>query len=375
MRACRSGVNAPPGSVSRGGSTMKNDLPSGSAYRLAALAFVACALGFPVAAGAQDKPADKLIAVTVELGDVSLTKLPFIMAADNGIYEKNGLKVSQYITPGAAQAVRGSGVIVPPENIKSVVGEINIGGGSPTMVRMTSVATAPHRVILATTDAVSRFHIISRADIARPADLKGKRIGYGSLGALDHLSMVLFLRRMGWQEDYNVSMLANGNGPQSIVKGLVDAFAGTDIALTEGKKLGLRDLVDLGQYHFAMPGSGVNVLTEWLPGNRDTAARFIKATVEAIALMKNDKAAAFASMTKWYGISDPDKLEAVYAEASQLPGKPYPSIEGLKVMQSVYTWREMASRNPEDFTDPSFIAALDKSGYIDGLYNKSAAAR
>jgi len=358
---------------------MTNDLAVSSANRLAALMLAAFASAWPGAAGAQDKvadkTADKLAAVTVELGDVSLTKLPFIMAADNGIYERNGLKVSQFITPGAAQAVRGSGVIVPPENIKSVVGEINIGGGSPTMVRMTSVATAPQRVILATTDDVSRFHIISRADIAKPEDLKGKRIGYGTLGALDHLSMVLFLRKMGWNENRDVSMLANGNGPQSIVKGLVDAFAGTDIALTEGKRLGLRDLVDLKQYHFAMPGSGVNALREWLPNNRDTAARFIKATVEAIALMKTDKNAAFASMTKWYGISDPEKLEAVYAEASQQPSKPYPSIEGLKVMQSVYTWREMTSRAPEDFTDPSFIAALDKSGYIDGLYGKSAAAK
>jgi NitT/TauT family transport system substrate-binding protein len=323
-------------------------------------------------ASAQDRPADTLIPVTVELGDVSLTKLPFIMAADNGIYARNGLKVDQFITPSAAAAVRGSGVSVPKENIKSnIVGEINIGGGSPTMVRMTSVATAPHRVILATTDNVSRFHIISRADIATPDDLKGKRIGYGSVGALDHLSIMLFFRKMGWNPDRDVSMFASGNGPQSIVKGLVDAFAGDDLALSEANSLGLRDLVDLYQYHFVIPGSGVNALSDWLPNNRDAAARFIKATVEAIALMKTNKTAAFASMTKWYGITDQGKLEAVYAEASKLPSKPYPSLEGLKVMQSVYTWREMAIRKPEDFADSSFVAELDKSGYIDGLYKKS----
>jgi NitT/TauT family transport system substrate-binding protein len=338
---------------------------------LAALA-VASILALSGAAHAQDK----LIPITVELGDVSLTKLPFIMAADAGIYERNGLKVSQFITPGAAAAVRGSGVNVPPENVKAnVLGEINIGGGSPTLVRMTSVATAPHRVILATTDDVSRFHVISRTDIARPEDLKGKRIGYGNLGALDHLSMVLYLRKLGLNPDRDVSMLSNGNGPQSIVKGLVDAFAGTDIALSEAKKIGLRDLVDMWPYHFMMPGSGVNALADWLPKNRDTAARFMKATVEAIALMKTDRNVAFASMSKWYGITDPVKLEAVYAQARELPSKPYPSIEGLKVMQSVYTWREIMIHQPEDFTDPSFVAELDKSGYIDGLYRKSAATK
>ena len=121
----------------------------------------------------------------------------------------------------------------------------------------------------------------------------------------------------------------------------------------------------------------MNALADWLPNNRDTAARFIKSTVEAIALMKNDKVAAFASMTKWYGISDRAKLEAVYAEANAAPSKPYPSIEGLKVMQSVYTWREMAVGRPEEGAraDSSFVAALDKSGYIDSLYHTSAAAK
>lgn len=342
--------------------------------RIAALGIVACAILAPGFGRAQESPksADALIPLTVELGDVSLTKLPFIMAADNGIYEKNGLKVSQYITPGAAAAVRGSGVTVPSENVKgNVTGEINIGGGSPTLVRMTSVATAPHRIILATTDAVSRFHVITRADITTPADLKGKRIGYGVLGALDHLSMILYLRKLGLDPERDVSMLANGNGPQSIVKGLVDAFTGTSIAREAAIKLGLRDLIDLGQYHFVMPGSGVNALASWLPSHRDTAARFMKATVEAIALMKTDKKAAFASMTKWYGITDPDKLEAVYAEASAQASKPYPSIEGIKVMQSVYTWREMAMHSPEDFTDSSFVAELDHSGYVDSLYKKA----
>jgi NitT/TauT family transport system substrate-binding protein len=327
----------------------------------------ACAIIAAGPARAQDQP----IAVTVELGDVSLTKLPFIVAADSGIYERNGLKVDQFITPSAAAAVRGSGVIVPPQYIRSgTVGDINIGGGSPTMVRMTSVATAPHRIILATTDDVSRYHIITRADIMRPEDLKGKRIGYGSLGALGHYSLMLFFRKMGWDPAHDVSMLSNGDGPQRIVKNFVDAFAGTSLAVTESEKLGLRDLVDLTQYHFAMPGSGVNVLTDWLATHRDAAARFMKATVEAIALIKTDKKAAFASMTNWYGIKDPEKLEAVYSEAKLLPSKPYPSIEGLKIMQSIYDWREMTIRAPSDFADSSFVADLDKSGYIDSLYKQ-----
>src|SRR5688500_7825604 len=91
------------------------------------LMLAAGALVMPHRASAQQTPA----AITVELGDVSLTKLPFIMAADYGIYDRNALKVRQYITPSAAKAVEAKGVKVPPENIGREEGNINIGGGSP----------------------------------------------------------------------------------------------------------------------------------------------------------------------------------------------------------------------------------------------------
>ena len=122
-----------------------------------------------------------------------------------------------------------------------------------------------------------------------------------------------------------------------------------------------------------MPGSGVNVLSDWLPKNREVAARFMKATVEAIALMKTDKEKAFASMRKWYGITDPAMLEGVYAEATDLPNKPYPSIEGLKNMQAVYPILALTRKKPEDFVDASFVTELDKSGYIDSLYKQASA--
>ena len=86
---------------------------------------------------------------------------------------------------------------MPKEFVGTAQGDINIGGGSPTLVRLTSDARAPERIVLATNDPVSRFHIMSRADIARPEDLKGKRIGFSSVGALGHYVMVLYSRAHG----------------------------------------------------------------------------------------------------------------------------------------------------------------------------------
>jgi ABC-type nitrate/sulfonate/bicarbonate transport system substrate-binding protein len=331
-----------------------------------------CLLATLDPARAQDKP----LPVTVELGDVSLTKLPFVLAAEAGIYQRNGLTVRQYITPNAAELIRKSaGLVVPKDFVGTGAGDINIGGGSPTLVRMTSDARAPQRVVLATTDDVSRFHIISRPDIAAPQDLKGKRIGFSGVGALSHYVTILFAQHMGWDYNRDLSLLANGAGADVIRSGRVDASTVDEIALAEALAQGFKDLVDTGAYRFPMPGSGVNADKSWLAQNRQAAARFVKSTIEAVALLKNNKPAALAAMAKWYGITDQVKQEAVYAQAAQLPSKPYPSVEGIRKMMEIYNYREMRQHAPEDFYDASFVAELDRSGYIDRLYEGAAAAR
>jgi len=79
------------------------------------LAVVLVALGY-VAVLMSALRAQEALPVSVELGDVSLTKLPFIVAAEGGIYERNGLKVSQFISPRAAELIRqSSGLVVPKE--------------------------------------------------------------------------------------------------------------------------------------------------------------------------------------------------------------------------------------------------------------------
>jgi NitT/TauT family transport system substrate-binding protein len=343
-------------------------------FRRSAGAFAAgllalSAVGLMSPARAADAPQ-----VTVGLGDVSMTKLPFIVAYDAGIYAKNGLDVIQFIDPNAAETIRASGVVVPDKFVRKGGGDgdaVNIGGGSPLMYSLINNPKAVDRVILATTDDVSRFHVLAQKDIKDPQQLKGKRIGYSGNGALSHFMAITFVRQMGWDPEKDVKLVPNSMSVSALEKGAVEAFVGNDIPLAMAIQAGYTDLVDLNKYQVPMAGSGVNIARAWLKDHKEAARLFVKSTVDAIALIKTNKQATFDAMAKWYAITDRGQQERIYTDVAKLPAKPYPAIPGIKKTMETFDSPGMRAHKAEDFYDDSFIKELDQSGYIDGLYKKS----
>ena len=144
-------------------------------HRLCAFVLSLAALSPGLALAQESAPID------VSLGDVSLNKVAFLVAEDNGIYKKYGLNLRQFITAQAANRIKRSGVNVPAEfigtNDRDAKAPISVGGGSPLIVSMTTDARTTDRVIIATTDNSARFHIIASKDLNSVDDLKGKRLG------------------------------------------------------------------------------------------------------------------------------------------------------------------------------------------------------
>ena len=318
-------------------------------------------------AGAQEN----LTKLRVGLGDVSLNKVPFVAAYEAGIYKKNGLDVEQFITPSAAEVARRSGVTVPKEFVHAGGRDtpIVIGGGSPLIVRWTTDAQADDRVIVACTDPVVRWRIIARPDITNIEQLKGKRLGYSGYGAVTHFVALNFSKIMGWNPEQDLSLMSGANTMDALKSGRVDAIIASELHETMALAAGYKILVDLAQYNIPNAGSGVSVSRAWLKDNRETARRFVKSTIEMIALVKRNKQAAFSAMAKWYGVTEPAKQEHFYREVSNLPRKPYPSVEGIKRVMETYNYHEMRRYKPQDFYDDTFVRELDQSRYIDGLYD------
>jgi NitT/TauT family transport system substrate-binding protein len=308
--------------------------------------------------------------VDVALGDVSLNKVPFLIAADAGIYARNGLDVHQFITPGAAEVARNSGVVVPAEYVKAGGGNapFDIGGGSPMIYRVANDPKGVHRVVLATTESMIRDHIITSASIAKVEDLKGKRLGYSVPGAVTHVGALGFAKKMGWEPGKDIMLVGNGNALNPLKEGREDALLGSAMLIAMAPEMKLKDLIDLTQFNIPVAGSSIMAERAWLASNRDTAGRFVKASIEAIALMKTNREVFAAALAKWFNIKDKLTQDRMYELAREFPSKPYPAVEGIKNTLAIYDSPEMRKHKAEDFYDASFITALDKSGAIDRLY-------
>jgi len=317
-------------------------------------------------AAAQEKP----IHLRVSLGDVDITKILGVVALEEGIYRKNGLDVDQWVTTGAAEVARGNGVLVPKQYVRGGPADVGIGGGTPLVVSVATNVEASDRVILGSLDHVVHWWVEAAPGIKRLEDLKGKRIGYSGYGAMTHFIALELARRMGWDPVKDVALMSNAISVENLENKQVDAFICPGMAMVELKARGIAPLADLGSWNAPIAGSGLVSTKTFVRQNPEAVRRWVKSIVEAIALMKRDKEVAYRAMSKWYGVTDREKLAANYAVASTLPAKPYPAVEGIKKTMDLYDSLNMRMHKPEDFYDDHFIRELDRSGFIDSLYRQ-----
>lgn len=315
------------------------------------------------------KGQDRLL---VRLTDVSINKVPYIVAKEEGLFARHGLDVDLYITSGAAETVRASGVNVPAQFVRADQGEVDLStsGGAPTMVARTTNVRERDRVILATTDHIVRWHVFAKPEITRLEQLKGKRLGVSGYGSCSGYIARLVAKRMGWHPEQDLSILYGSLGVRWLQEGVVDAVILDETPYAAAVSQGMKPLVDLREWNEPIPCSGVSATRTWLNegNNRDKAKRFLMAVVEAIALMKQDQQVVNRAIAKWYGITDSRRQQMMWQSAQEMPAKPYPAVAGIKKVMELYDYHEMRQHKAEDFYDDSLMREIDKSGFIDALY-------
>ena len=127
--------------------------------------------------------------------------------------------------------------------------------------------------------------------------------------------------------------------------------------------------MDFTKYDAA--ANAYHVTGKYLDANKEAVTRFVKSEVDCLALLHKDKAKAVASIIKH--TTNPDQALAEYSYDFFEPlWAKNPAIDPALVDQAFDLAVTLGDgTKPSDtskYVDNSFVKALDKSGYIDGLY-------
>ncbi|MGE8681599.1 MAG: ABC transporter substrate-binding protein [Achromobacter marplatensis] len=257
--------------------------PTRRALLTAAASFAAASLA-PAAARAQDAAAGK---VTLAGWSKPISEITNLLAEpDKGFFKAQGVELVYLPGAGGGDAIR---------NILS--GQADVAFTDPGSFFMALDKGEKLRAIY---DIYPQnvFNVVSlkSANITRPADLKGKRIGVYSLASGTRQNLLVMLHQAGLTEA-DVEIVVTGVlNFAPLLQGQVDATAATDTGLLVGRRRGLgevnvmevRETLNVSSDLFVVKESVLQqkqpLLRAFLKAYRDSAAWMIAQPEEAATL-------------------------------------------------------------------------------------------
>jgi len=287
----------------------------------------------------------------IAYSSISGAMLPLWVAKDKKLFEKHGVDVEvTYIRGVAIEAM--------------LAGEVHFVRASPPAV-VRSTLRGADLAIIANTINVAVFSMMTKPEIRKPENLKGKKIGVTNLGDSPDLVLSLLLERWGLQRNKDVTILGiRGGMPElliSVAKGFVDGGMISAPSNLRGIKMGLRELVDAADYGIPYVNSPLSTRRAFIKSNRDTVLRILRAYYEAVQETRNDKNSALKILAKYVRVDDPEILAEVYRSYGQnhLQKSISVDLEGVKgLLKGLGS--EAAGANPSSFVDASLVQELEK---------------
>jgi NitT/TauT family transport system substrate-binding protein len=308
--------------------------------------------------GAQDKPLKKIY---WGISTLSPTLWIPYLAKEAKIFEKNGLDVEPVLLRGSGQTSQAM-----------VAGSLFASSVALPAVMLADLNGAD-LVNVAHGIGVQGSKLMVKPEIQKVSDIKGKKIGISSLGSAGDLLFGYVLRKYGIDTKREVIWLAVGNTGerlQALLTGRVDAADLTYPADVEAERKGFHVLLD-ARKEIVYPTASVVTRRKTIREDRDTVMRVVRSYVEGIAYLKHNKEFSKTVLAKYFRTSDPEYLEGAYNIFKEdFIAAPYPITKGLDAIYEIAAFRrpEVRGHKPEEFVDTSFVAELDKSGFIKKLY-------
>jgi NitT/TauT family transport system substrate-binding protein len=310
-------------------------------------------------ATAAESPRRIRAAVTAISGSMA----PPWAAHESGIFRKYGLDVEVIAMPSGVQ---GTNALIAGE-----VSFVQIAGGTTTGA---AVGGADLKIV-ATMVGTLVLNLVVRPEIVKPEQLRGASIGISRYGTSLHTGARLAAKHFGLEPGKDVAIVEIGSGDWivgALQGGRIQAGVFGYPATSRALKIGNRVMLHIPSLNISYASTGVTTRGDIIRNDPDLVKRYLSAELEAIALMKKNRAFTLKVLSKYLRTTDTDLLSEAYdiQIAKYMMKAPLPTADAVRAVLE-----ELAERNPKAkeqdpnrFFDDRFVRQLQDSNFIDSLY-------
>jgi ABC-type nitrate/sulfonate/bicarbonate transport system substrate-binding protein len=215
------------------------------------------------------------------------------------------------------------------------------------------------------------FSLYARPEIKDVTDLRGKTLGVITKGASsDHASIALLRHYKMTQHDLKVLYFSRQEDALAALhQGLVQAAVHSPPTTLMARRLGYKELVNIGSLKLPYPFMGIAVRRSAVQQNPETIRGFLKAFLAGIKMAIEQPELSKRAAGKYLATKDQEIIEEAYKGFVPLfPKVPYVTDEAIRSALSVTDHPKAASANPRDFYDNRFLQELESGGFVKELY-------
>jgi NitT/TauT family transport system substrate-binding protein len=308
------------------------------------------------------KPGEKTLTFRISTCAVSGGFVHLYTALDNGLFDKYGVKFENIF-------IRGSGA-----NLAALAGDEVQFTYCAADATIPGLAAGIDAKIIASPLVKLPYVLVTRPEIKRPEDLKGKSLGIARAGDLsDRLSRAV-VRKIGLApESVTIRPIGGSQGEryQAMAAGIVQGVIITPPLDVRAKNEGFNVLYRLIDLNLPFVYSSLHTSYRMLRERPEIVQRAVAAFAEIVHFVEKNPDRAKASIAKAMRTKDPEALQSAYDVYAREILDRTMMVPGKAVADAVELARESGTtvrRKTEEIYDNSFVNNLEKSGFLKEIW-------
>jgi ABC-type nitrate/sulfonate/bicarbonate transport system substrate-binding protein len=308
----------------------------------------------------------ELTKIPFPYGPLGLNSLPWVIAKDTRLFEKNGLDVDMVYVGASAVIVQ-----------SMLSGSSSVAGfGGPAVV--TNVLRGGDIIQVAAMAPYFTQSLYVRPEIRDLRAIQGKKIGITRFGSVTDFALRTIIERHNLKD---VNILQMGGFPEAVAglsRGAIDGALFSPPHNFRMLKEGFRELVsqkDLRGWSSGFLTQGIVARKSYAAAHREVVVRLIKSTVEATRYAIANEESTKRSISKYLGITDGELLRQSYGYVTETfvrePFVPEGTMQAMvqRMVEVNMIDAKSAQVTPTSaYFDNSYVAELKQRGVLDSIW-------